>query len=340
MENNRGIVVNKANLFASHLIEVRPHIGRKMPAIVLPKEVTEARRKGKSKFKSDVENAFVQDNMTTNKLIMMPEMEKKFQQIEGRARNLCRRSTVVQDYMAYEAYQEVSNNFEKAKKEYFDLRDAAAQNWAECMVNFEEGLKQYLMGCGFRIREGLSSKGREILKRLMAQLPTMEGWYNSFSFWLEVREFPAQPGSLPGMDEKWQERTLELAKSLVSDQVTDLYERAASIMCQLANVQENPRKYAKVTRAHLANAAGKILNHSMIQEEPLLELSRKLVKVGSIENNDDLAYVMELRMGEIIRLADEYNIYLDASLLPPHLTKEYLASVVDVDENQEEIAGV
>ena len=45
---NTGMnITKKAEIFASHLVEVAPHIGRIKPSLLLPKEILEKRRLGR-----------------------------------------------------------------------------------------------------------------------------------------------------------------------------------------------------------------------------------------------------------------------------------------------------
>ena len=314
---NTGMnITKKAEIFASHLVEVAPHIGRIKPSLLLPKEILEKRRLGRKKGISDTEKEFVAQNISASKLMLMPDEETELLKIEYKARHICKRALLVQDYMLYDNYRSVCEDFDACKAEYFAMRDQIDARWDELLHRFSEGLKEYINSCGIP-----KKKAFEIHRSMMNQMPTHKVWYNSFQFWLEVREYPVQPGSLPGMDEKWMERTENLVKSLISEQVSDLFDRSAAILQNLSIGKSITKK-----AAGLINAAGQILNHAVVQEPDMLETARKITQLSSyVQDEEAFAENLELYTGDLMRLADSYGIYLDLSSLP--VSVDYLMSL-------------
>lgn len=86
---NTGMnITKKAEIFASHLVEVAPHIGRIKPSLLLPKEILEKRRLGRKKGISDTEKEFVAQNISASKLMLMPDEETELLKIEYKARHI------------------------------------------------------------------------------------------------------------------------------------------------------------------------------------------------------------------------------------------------------------
>jgi endonuclease III len=133
--------------------------------------------------------------------------------------------------MLYDNYRFVCEDFDACKGEYFAMRNQINARWDELLQRFSEGLKEYISSCGIP-----KKKAVEIHRSMMNQMPTRKAWYHSFQFWLEVREYLVQPGSLPGMDEKWMKRTENLVKSLISEQVSNLFDRSAAILQNLSSL--------------------------------------------------------------------------------------------------------
>lgn len=311
--NNTMEVKQVAEIYATTIIEALPHIGRNNPCITLPKAVSEHRRL--SRKVSDTEKAFVEENLTHGKLYLLPDEEKQLRKIEEQARFHVKKRLLVLDYMLYENYEELAAAFDEKKAEYFALRDQIAEVWNERMTSFSRGLAEYLRGCGFT-----KSKVAELHKELMRQLPSKEVWLNSFSFSLEVRTYPAMPGSLPGMDEKWEERTRDLQRSLLTKQLSGLFEKTLAVLDYLVKGKNCARRIAA-----LNNEAGQCLNHRILSDNDILSTAKEALKISVDQSEDEVADRVEKALSNIIKLADKYDVFLDMTKCP--VSKEYLLSV-------------
>lgn len=302
-----------AEIYATTIIEAFPHIGRCNPCITLPKEVSEHRRL--SHEVSDTEKTFVQENLTHGKLYLLPDEERQLRKIEEQARFNVKKRLLVFDYLLYENYESLAKVFDKKKAEYFALRDQIAEVWDERMVSFSRGLSEYLRGCGFT-KEDVA----KIHKDLMRQLPTKDSWLNSFSFSLEVRTYPAMPGSLPGMDEKWEERTRDLQRSILTKQLTDLFDKTLAVLDNLIKGKNCGRRIAALT-----SEAGRCLNHRILSDNDILNTAKEVLKISVDQSEDEVADRVEKALSNIIKLADKYDVFLDMTNCP--VSKEYLLSV-------------
>lgn len=323
---NNGMEVKQvAEIYATTIIEAFPHIGRCNPCITLPKEVSEHRRL--SHKVSDTEKAFVQENLTHGKLYLLPDEEKQLRKIEKQARFNVEKRLLVLDYILYEHYESLAQVFDEKKQEYFALRDQIAEVWDQRMISFSRGLSEYLRGCGFP-----KVQVAKWHKELMRQLPSKESWLNSFSFSLEVRTYPAMPGSLPGMDDKWVERTRNLQRSILTKQLSSLFEKTLAVLDNLIKGKSCGRRIAALT-----SEAGACLNHRILSDDDILNTSKEILKISVDQSEDEVADRVEQSLSNIIKLADKYDIYLDMSNCP--VSKDYLLSVgseqLSIDMNQE-----
>lgn len=332
MENTNIMnVEQKAKLYATSLVEVLPHIGRKVPYICIPKGITELRRIGTNQAASDTERDFVERSVTTGKLCFIPDLEKELQKIEGQARYICKRSTIVQNYVLYSMYNDLAEKFDELKEKYFAKRDEIAAHWDEYMQSFSTGLMAYIKSSlsynmlndmdadlAKKTKEALDQSCKELYEMLMAQIPSKEDWMDSFRFSLEVREYPAAPGSLPGLDKKWEERTEELTKSLLSSQVEELFHN----MNKLFQVIQESRSLTTPVNA-LVKSASNLLNHRIVDNAKLISVAEELIKFHSYEDDDDqMAEKAEKCMADILRIADGFHIVLDMNEMV--VSKEYL----------------
>lgn len=326
-------VKKMGSLFAANLVEVIPHIGRKSLTISVPKEVTELRRVGKKSLGED-EKVFVQDNVASGRIEFMPVQSRELMSIENRGRNICRRSILVQSYMLYDTYRTVQDEFEEARKSYFDKRDEVSLNWDREYYRFSMNLMDYLRSSmdyemvdqiedpvqAAETRAALDERVQTMHTNLISQLPSKEEWRDSFLFNLEVREYPAAPGSLPGLSEKWEERTEALAENLISHQVEDLFDSVNKLLKAM-----NGRKSYTVQLNSVRKAAGSILNYKIFDDPALNSLAERMVKIGDYAGYvDALAEESEGIMADIIRFAEGHKIYLDLKSMP--VSREYLLS--------------
>ncbi len=72
------------------------------------------------------------------------------------------------------------------------------------------------------------------------------------------------------------ERTENLVKSLISEQVSDLFDRSAAILQNLSMGKSITKK-----ATGLINTAGQILNHAVVQEPDMLETAQKITRLSS-----------------------------------------------------------
>lgn len=319
MITNETTFSERGNLYRGRMVEVKPHIGRRRPIVSLPKELTEYRRLGGA-MQTDEERDFVSKNVSSGRIILMPDKEKELQQIENRARNLCKRSLLVQDYMLHDVYLEVKGTFNEQMEEYFAKRDEIDLIWEECVMDFSRGLLGFVSSCGVPHEDVVMWH-----KNLMKQLPSHNEWKKSFFFRLEAREFPAEPGTLPGMDEQWREHTRELARTLIANQLTDLFGQAAKIMKKIS-----ARDIVAKPVGKMLDAARSIRNTNMIQEKEMLDVAEMFLKLQAIDPDTDIdgfSEELECCMGSALSLADSYDIDLPLSLLPGTLDKNYLVGL-------------
>ena len=315
MDTNTN-VYEKGNIYRAHLVEVSPHIGRRRPIVSLPKDLTEYRRLGNDKM-SEEEKAFVDKNVSSGRITFMPDKEKELQQIETRARNICRKSLLIQDYMMHDVYEKVAEDFNNEREAYFAKRDEIASLWGERIGEFSRGLLDFVTACGVPEEDVVMWH-----KNLMNQLPSYDEWEQSFTFRMEVREYPGVPGTLPGMDENWCENTKELARTLISQQITNLFDQTAKIMTKI-------QKHGLITKSvkHLISIANRIVNTRTIQEDEMVEVARLFSALQHLDPDMDIegfSDELEYCMGKLLILADSYKIVLNLSNMPSSEDKNHL----------------
>lgn len=318
-------VYEKGDIYRGCLVEVKPHIGRCRPIVSLPKELTECRRLGNAELSVE-ERAFVDKNLAAGRIIFMPDKEKELQQIEARARNMCRKSLLIQDYMLYDLYGSVAEQFNNEREAYFAKRDEIALIWGERIGEFSRGLLDFVTACGVPEEDVVMWH-----KNLMNQLPSYDAWKNSFTFRLEAHEYPSVPGTLPGMDEKWRENTRDLARTLVANQVTELFNQTAKIMRQIQR-DSIRTKSVKI----LIEIANKIVNTAAVQEDEMVIVAKCFSKLQNYDpesNIEKFSGELEYCMGRLLKLADDYTIALNLYNMPSSEDKEFLISQACKQDN-------
>lgn len=305
-----------AQALGMSIVEVLPHIGRKNPVICIPKEISEHKRLQRKDF-SDSEKSFLSENFSGGKLFLFPKEEKALRKIEEILRYQVKKRQVIFNYMSYEAYKELEEKYQELKDQYISARDVIAEKWEDSIMEFSRGLLLYLKGCGLA-----KADIPKIHKSLMAQLPSKKEWMDSFSFEIEVREYPMSPGVLPGLKEKWEERTQSVKEEITRTQICDLFEQGGEI---LQNFSEDKGATRKVD--NLNKIAGQILNLRSITESEIISLAKDVVTISSNDSDESIASKVELMMARLVVLAKTYEVYLNFSGVP--VDEEYLLELLD-----------
>lgn len=252
----------KANVFASTLIEVLPHIGRLSPKVSLPKDLSEYSRLQKS---NDEDVSFITDNLVSGKVFLFPELEKKALKIDGQIRHAINKHKLVFDYLLYDEYKKIETWLEEKRVEYLQLKNMV-MNWDEEVFLFRRNLRSYLKNGG--ISEDSLDK---TCSALLSGMPTKEQWENSFYVDVEVREFPVLPGLIPNLKSKWEERTKNLDTQIKKQFIADLLDAVDNILKKISNEKDfssDIRKMESICRR---------LNYNLITDPEILDLGNLII---------------------------------------------------------------
>ena len=256
-------------------------------------------------FEKTNSNEFATEHMENGKISVLPiYLEKRLTSIEGSLRNRQKRlSTGFNDqYMPLVSYAEFKKDFEVTRQEFFNVRDEIITNWDSLVENYKERLAMLLRDLNAIERDHLYNE-------MVNSIPSKEEYKKSYKMFMNVKTMP----KLDQSDDLDDEITAIMSKDIVAviyETVQGCLEKA----CVLSNSAINGFKNGEIgsrTLGAIKTISNTLRTRNVVANNPKVnEVADLFDEAVSIENQDDLASMMEIVLAKSYVYADDNNIPL------------------------------
>lgn len=310
-----GISVNIRSLaqyMSSNCVLVSPHIGRARCYIPM---TDSAYGIDLSKF-TEEGGAFYKDRVSHSHINFIPPVdETELGRIEKRLRRAVEVRTLTDSFMPMSVYDDLKEEFEKIRSDYFEKRDEICQKWDFLNASFEDGVDEMLKGIAMPDTARIALK-----KSFMSQVPSPEKYKESFTMTLHVRAFPAESSAIPeGLDssisadikESWSEEVVQTALLSIENAVGLGWSKLNSAMRQYLK-DSTIRSGTISTLAKFANE----LSWKNVFKNPLLSQLSGELKGLATQDVETQAEVIETAIGYVYEYAKDVRIDLNMDDCP------------------------
>lgn len=304
-----GVILNVRSLakfMASNAVLVRSRVGRMRGNIPLP----EALYAFKPSKLTSTASLFYSERVSQGHLNFIPrEDEASLTALEKRLRRAVESKTLADDFMPTVAYEALRRDFERIRADYFEKRDEILSNWGTLQSNFETGARELLEN--IRMPKQIRAK---LLADFLSQVPSAERYGESFSMSLTVHAFPAESGSLEGlnqslaadMSETWKDEVVATALLSIENRVGAGWVKLLSAMKQYMSTDKIKSNTIDSLIRFCDELSWKNLFRNRLLDE-LCAAGKELAKGTS----DEQAQVVEDCIVAIFGYAKESKIDLD-----------------------------
>lgn len=310
----KGIELNAralARYTAENGVLVNVHCSRKRGHIGLPPKMLGIQPE---KWKDDSQE-FFQEHINLGRLTLIPkEKEALLSSLEGKARSLVEKASANGNYVPLVAYEELREDFEEVRKQYFNAVEQVAQEWDSITENFKSGVRQMVESrCGKKV---LKRDRERLIANILSAIPS-ESEYRSYAdLTLEVRAFPTTgvtteglaPDLQDALNATWKDDVVANAIKGIEAGIGEIFSLCCSIMAT----------YTKAGKIHgrSTNALNRIAVRAKklnVFANPMLEsLASRLENVGDLDDSD-VADRVEDCLLDAVQYAQATGINLDMS---------------------------
>lgn len=319
-----------ADYMASNCVLVTPHVGRARCFIPMTDsaygiDLSQFTEEGGAFYKTRVS----QSHLT----FIPPEDEAALSTIEKRLRRAVDIRSLTDGFMPMSAYEELKQDFQKNRDDYFAKRDEICLKWGILTASFEIGVDEMLKGIQ------MPQTARDSLKtHFMSQVPRMEKYRSSFTMSLHVRAFPAEASAVPeGINSSiaadirntWTDEVVQTAMLSIEKTIGQGWSKLLSAMKQYlksASIRDT-------SISALEKFASELSWKNVFKSPILTQLGAELKGV-SIKNTEDQSDLIEGAIGYIYAYAKEINLDLDMKHCPYDLRQLDAMSYVAASQAQ------
>lgn len=235
---------------------------------------------------------FFKDHVKNGAMSFIPlGFEKEFQRIENRIRMAKMRMSLGYDnsYMPIEVFKEFKEQVQKAREEYFQVRDKILEQWDDLKVRFMNQLNSAL-------DEMNPTDKNQIVRGIMQKYPTKAEYKNSFYLKTSLRAFPVLK-NLSLLDESLSE---EVRQSAIEDNLEMIHEVLGicfNEVFQVANTiykaYDRSSKLSNKTRGALSNAIKSVKRKNLLKHPSVEQLVKDLEQLYHTSDADEGGELVE-----------------------------------------------
>lgn len=301
-----------ADYMASNCVLVTPHVGRARCFIPMTDsaygiDLSQFTEEGGAFYKTRVS----QSHLT----FIPPEDEAALSTIEKRLRRAVDIRSLTDGFMPMSAYEELKQDFQKNRDDYFAKRDEICLKWGILTASFEIGVDEMLKGIQ------MPQTARDSLKtHFMSQVPRMEKYRSSFTMSLHVRAFPAEASAVPeGINSSiaadirntWKDEVVQTAMLSIEKTIGQGWSKLLSAMKQY--LRSASIRDASISA--LERFASELSWKNVFKSPILTQLGAELKGI-TIKDTEDQSDLIEGAIGYIYAYAKEINLDLDTKHCP------------------------
>lgn len=280
LEGDQVSIDNIDQFFQKQGVIVRVHVGRIRGNFELTPSMYGVR------FLSDEVKDFFKEHSKNGFMSFIPmRLSKEFQKIENRIRMAKSRMSIGYEnsFMPIDVYKEYAEQVQKAKEEYFEIRDNVVDEWDDLRKNFEQSLNSTLGSLNPEEQEGLR-------KAIMSRYPSKKAYQDSFYMRTSLKAFPVM-ANLSLLDEDLSEDVKEAAVVDNLDMVHEVLGVAFNETFQIANTVYKSlgknRKLPNKTKGALSNAIKSIKAKNLLKHPSIHELIENLDEMYHLTDTDE-----------------------------------------------------
>lgn len=289
---------------------VKEHIGRKRNYLEISPKIF-----GVDLSQKDEETRnFFKEHLKMGKIKFIPDSdEKKLINLESSLRMARRRASIGYDdsFMSIETYQEFLKDFEKKKKEYFEIRDDIVNRWDVLIKRFKEGLWQSLTD--------LNAVDKEtVFDTIVSKLPTQEEYEKSFYMELTVKAFPVME-NLDMFDNNIREQimeglnhdTIQTLYEIIANTLNDAFENVSKVVTTLSKNE----KIANKTLGSIKKTAERISQKNIFHNDVIDQIKNDILEmIRESHDSDVMSEIAEKILFKIYGYAKELGVHEQISL--------------------------
>lgn len=302
LEGENVTIENIDKYFQQQGVIVRVHVGRIRGNFELTPSTLGVN------MQSDEVKTFFKDHVKNGSMSFIPlSVEKEFQRIENRIRMAKARMSIGYDnsFMPIEIYKDYKDQVEKAKEEYFEVRDQVITRWDELKAKFIQDLS-------LALNEMNPEDQERIAKGIMSKYPSKGAYANSFYLKTSLKAFPVM-ANLSLLDDDLSEEVKESALEDNLQMIHEVLGVAFNETFQIANTIykafDRNRKLSNKTKGALSNAIKSIKAKNLLKHPAIDRLIADLDTMYHTSESDDA-----IELAESI-LARSYGEAADLHLL-------------------------
>jgi len=297
-----------AKFMACAGVLVTPHVGRIRGYISLPGSVYGI----KPEKMTETGSAFYSERVSQGHLCFVPrEDDAKLAMLEKRLRRAVEGYSLSDGFIPMRGYERLKSDFEAIRSEYFAKRDEIVSRWDTLIKDFQYGAGEMLDG--MRIPKKMRE---QILKEFLAEVPTRQKYFDSFSMTLKVHAFPAEVSQeLQGLQnsiasdvlDTWKEDVVSTAILSIEKQVGIGWSKMLSAMRQY--VKDGTIKINTINA--LLKYADEMKWKNVFNNISLTELSTSLGGLEKASDADSKAEIIEDSLIALYAYTKDVGIELD-----------------------------